>query len=437
MNGIPQYIPNDPRFTRESGDFASYYPLVTGSSFPQPVGQCTIPSMNADPVQNEYHIEKILPGGVGLSRDDNGVVLVSGAAPGDLVRLGPIRKKKGARRAEVAQIITASPDRTEPLCEHYGICGGCDFQHIRYEQQLSIKEEILRDALVRQGGFDSGDPLITDLMVVPSEAWNSRNRLQFHMTASGPGFMRAGSDEIVPIQRCPVSEKAVQEFLDGGWKSLPVHLKEEGVRLPLFSPGPYGLTPQAGRTIAGKGEIELFIAGVKLRFDVRGFFQSNLIGLEKLLEYFLTQIPLRGAKAVDIYCGAGLFAAVLPESYSEVHAVERNPKSLEYARKNIGARGRCHSLSVEKWIAARKTPNFNDIDLVIVDPPRSGLDSPLKDLLVRHRPGSLVYVSCDPVTLARDLATLKAAYRVTAIRGFDLSPQNHHVESLVTLEPLR
>jgi 23S rRNA (uracil1939-C5)-methyltransferase len=376
-----------------------------------------------------YRIEKLVHGGMGLCRDEDGVILVDQAVPGDLLELDGIRRVRGVRRAGIKRIIEAGDGRIEPPCPHYGSCGGCDLQHIAYDGQLGIKAAILADSLVRQGGFDPEDPVIAGISVEGGEPWKARNRFQFHMTGDGPGLMKRGSNEIYLIDACPVAHPAINEFLAGGWRSLPTRQRAPGFRLPVFAAG--------DRLVAGGGEVMLTIRGTELRFDVRGFFQSSLAGLEQLLDFVLSQVdenpPPPGA-ALDLYCGAGLFGALLPPAYELIHAVEINRKSLDYARINIGRRGRYHPLSMDAWVRQTRPRDLADISLAIVDPPRTGLDRELRQLILEILPPRLIYVSCDPVTFARDIKELRTRYTILALRAFDLSPQNHHIESVAVLE---
>jgi 23S rRNA (uracil1939-C5)-methyltransferase len=382
-------------------------------------------------LERRYRIEKILPGGYGLCRDDDGVILVDLAAPGDLVELGEIRRRKGVRRGSIIRIIEPGPGRVEPPCGLYGVCGGCDLQHLSYETQLEAKTEILKDSLIRQGGFSPDDPLLHDLAVVGCPSWESRNRFQFHMTGEGPALMRRGSRQTVRVESCPVADPAIGPFLNSGWRDLPRRMTRPGERMPLFAAG--------GKLHAGEGELELVVAGKTLRFDVRGFFQSNLAALESMAKYIIALLPTVegvGRSALDIYCGVGLFGALLPPSYGTVHAVEINSRSLDYARENIGPRGRFFAGPVDRWVARQNGQTLGNLDLGIVDPPRTGLDKSLRLFLTKLRVPTLIYVSCDPVTLSRDLAELRSSYRVLSIRGFDLSPQTHHLETVVKLEAI-
>jgi 23S rRNA (uracil1939-C5)-methyltransferase len=412
----------------------------------------------------ELTIEKLVPGGDGLARHEGRVVFIPMVLPGEKVRARLTEAKKDFARAVAVEILVPSPDRVVPPCPVFGRCGGCDWQHMGYPAQLRHKVAMVQDALRRTGGLEW-----PGLEIDGGKPWRYRNRVQIHRGPSGQGgFLARTSHAIVPVSTCPVSHEAFdglfppqapapaskadapngrEDFRARRWSAWAHPLPDGNTFLISEEPGATGpgliLSPDGSRAPAPEylgprvdgtgGSIEARILGRPIRFDLRCFFQSNLEMAERLVPYALE--GLSGREALDLYCGVGLFGAFLKDSFENVLAVEENPISLEYALGNIGAthhfiRGRVEDLLREErgYLASCKP------DAIVVDPPRDGLDAAVKEFLIAKRPGKLVYVSCNPVTLARDLKTLLAnGFGLDALRLFDFYPQTAHVEAVARL----
>jgi 23S rRNA (uracil1939-C5)-methyltransferase len=405
----------------------------------------------------ELIIEKLVPGGDGLARHEGKVYFVPMTLPGEKVRVRVTDSKKDFARAEAVEILSPSPDRVKPACPVFGRCGGCDWQHIGYGAQLRQKVAMVEDALRRTGGIS-----FAGLAIEPGKPWRYRNRIQIHRGPSGEGgFLARTSHALVPISTCPVSGSAFDTLLarpgtqgreaEGRRYSAWTHpfkngdgdflISDEpgatgtGLVLSSSEPGSARPVPEylGPRVEDTSGEIDVEILGKNIRFDLRCFFQSNLEMVESLIPFALD--GLSGNEALDLYCGVGLFGAFLKDRFTSVLAVEENPISLEYALRNIGAthhflRGRLEDLLREE----RGHLSGCRPDAVVVDPPRDGLDETVKDFLIAKKPPRLIYVSCNPVTLARDLKTLLAGgFRLDDLRLFDFYPQTAHVEAVAKL----
>jgi 23S rRNA (uracil1939-C5)-methyltransferase len=408
----------------------------------------------------ELTIEKLVPGGDGMARHEGKVIFVPMALPGETVRVRITESNKDFARAALREILSPSPDRVEPPCPVFGRCGGCDWQHMSYPAQLRQKVAMVEDALRRTGGL-----AFPGLGIEAGEPWRYRNRIQIHRGPAGEaGFLARTSHAVVPIRTCPVARSSFDALLaKPGAPAKPGPDPRQGRRYaawahPLPLPekgGDFLISQEAGATGPGlivsergsepvpenlgprvegtDGEIAVDILGRTIRFDLRCFFQSNLGMLEKLIPYALD--GLKGAEALDLYCGVGLFGAFLADRFERILAVEENPISLEYALRNIGAthhflRGRVEDLlGEERGPLASARP-----DAIVVDPPRDGLDAAVRDYLIARKPPRLVYVSCNPVTLARDLKALLAqGFVLDDMRLFDFYPQTAHVEAVAKL----
>ncbi len=381
----------------------------------------------------ELKIEKLAVGGDGLAFPEGKAVFVPGSVPGETVRAFLAERGKTSgdwASAEVEEILEASPDRVEPPCPLYGVCGGCSLQHLSYPRQVREKVEILRDCLSRLGGLS-----VPEIEDVPSEPYSYRNRMQFHLSPSGRiGLMRRSSSEVVETPACPVADLPIRRWMEAregrgrAREDLRSYLEGRD-RFLVFADGRGG---QDGRVfLEGRdGEVGVNVAGHEIRFHVKGFFQSNLRALDILAPSAV--VGLSGGRAADLYCGVGLFGSFLRESFEDLVCVEHNPFALEYARTNAGGRAEYHARAVEDWV---RTPSARkDFHAVILDPPRAGLAPAVRDWLADRRIPAVSYVSCDPATLARDLKDLTGrGYRIETVRMHDFFPQTGHLETHVRL----
>ncbi len=357
-------------------------------------------------------VERIVPGGEGLARHEGLAVFVPLSAPGDELTARVTEARPGFLRAEPLELLVPGPGRVEPPCPYYGRCGGCDLQHLSYEAQLEAKLGLARDAWRRSGGLEG-----VDFTIEASEPFGYRNRAQFHACPGGfLGFSRRNSDEALPLTSCPVLAPTLRAWLEAR-----------------------GGAPGSGRfTAFGNGErvfvegvdpvAEATVAGRTFRFDTGGFFQSNL-ALAAVLAPSVAE-GLEGESGADLYCGVGLFAAFLKGRCSRLTCVEQNASAVGHACANVGPGASFAATSLEAW--TRSPQARRRYDFVVADPPRAGLSREVREWLAAARPGVVSYVSCDPVSLARDAGFLAAhGYEVEFARLYDFYPQTSHLESHV------
>jgi 23S rRNA (uracil1939-C5)-methyltransferase len=390
-------------------------------------------------------VGEIAAGGAGLARRGAQAVFVEGSAPGELVTCRLTEEHRSWARAALLEVVEASPDRVEPGCGRYGVCGGCNLQHIRYEAQLAAKAGILKAAFTRIGGFSPPEPA-----VFPSNPWEYRNRMRFHrisrggaplkgrrtITASGTKDRGAGggvglkarkSGELVPVPDCPVADPGIREALrQSAWGGTVIRLPPEKDQCTVYSRGGLFLSEGGER----RGRTRLLDREVVL--DAGLFFQSNGAMLERLiidLRDLAAGTALRGRAMADLYCGVGTFACFLGEFFSGVDLVERDKTALALARENLkgSAAAAFFALSDDDWIRQKTAP----YGFIVVDPPRQGLSPSLADRLAGEGPPLLAYVSCDPASLARDSGILRRhGYALTELGLYDFYPQTAHIESL-------
>jgi len=323
------------------------------------------------------------------------------------------------------EILDASQDRVRPVCGLYGICGGCNLQHLSYKAQLAAKTDILKDAFVRIGGCSPPEP-----KVIPSEPWEYRNRMQFHAirqnNKKNPGLLWGLKSEksasAVPVPDCPIADSGIRKLLCEEKKSFLTPLGKD--RFTVYSRGDLFL----GEGTVNRGKTK--ILDQELTLDASLFFQSNGAMLEKLVADLLAIAAEadRSMPMADLFCGVGTFAAFLGKLFPKSALVEENKAAIALARENLAAKGDFFAQRSEDW-AERN--NLRGFGFIIADPPRQGLSQNLAIRLAAEGPPLLAYVSCDPATLARDSKILTAGnYSLKELRFYDFYPQTAHIESL-------
>ena len=380
----------------------------------------------------KLRLECIAQGGDALGRLEGKSVFVEGGAPEETVVCAIAEEHGTWARARLLEIHEPSPARIEPACPFYGKCGGCNLQHIDYEAQLSAKTAILKNSILRAGGFSPPEPEI-----FPGPPLEYRNRMQFHCFRQNTGnsggckfgLKGRGSGEITAVSDCLVAEPGIRELLRVGGNALP--LPPEKDRFTVFSKG--GLFLSEGGVQRGK----LKLLDREISLDAGLFFQSNTAMLEKLvLELKKTAEGARhDLPMADLYCGVGTFAVFLGGSFPAVVLAEENKKAAALARENLrGTNGEFFALRDTDWAKTvlRRKPAFG---FAVADPPRTGLAPDASRSLAREGPPLLAYVSCDPASLARDSAVLtKGGYTLKKLALFDFYPQTAHIESLAVFE---
>lgn len=431
-------------------------------------------------------IEKLVYGGEGLARENGETLFVPFVLPGEQVEVEIAERKKKLLRGRLTQLLKPSPDRIEPRCPHFGICGGCDYQHIAYDAQLALKEEILRETLRRIGRIDWKERIA----VHRSPPWQYRNRAQWKVRPLGSsakgmtsrpdasiGYFRARSSELCPIETCSIISpklltvfQALRSALANG--ALPQILREveafvdatdDHLLLTITCSGVPRLSepllqafakvvPSAKSillrdvqgehmALSGRGFLHYQVLNQQFRVGHLSFFQVNRFLVEEMAA-LVRDLAGTGDRAFDLYAGVGLFTAFLANRFSQIAAVEADPASARDLEDQIRPKGKpitVHNHSASAFLAKwRSKRSSSPPDAVVVDPPRAGLEDGVAEQLITLEPGLIVYVSCDPATLARDLAKLTAkVYTLREVHLFDMFPQTYHIESVVLLDRKR
>ncbi len=379
-------------------------------------------------------IAKIVPRGLGIAFVDGLTIFVPLAAAGDVVAVRLTEIKGRTAFAEIVDIVIPSSDRVEPPCEFYGVCGGCNFQHLNYQAQLDAKVAMIRDCIERIGKVE----LTTEIKMIPSrEPFGYRLRAQWHAdpAMNAIGYFRAGSRELVDVSRCRVLADPLQAAMDGIRAGLTDADASQTMQIDA-SVGTDGTASIFMEGMTGNAEpITIDAAGEIFEFSAETFFQGNRYLLDTLIETALGDH--RGGRAWDLYSGVGFFSLPLARRFERVVAVEEYAPAVKFAKRNAHHAGLANIEFEERSVRTylrEVSAAPGGIDLVLLDPPRSGTEKDTMENLIRLKPAHVAYVACEPSVLARDLKRFDAAgYRIDSVTAIDLFPQTHHVETVVQL----
>jgi 23S rRNA (uracil1939-C5)-methyltransferase len=389
-------------------------------------------------------IEKLIHGGLGLSRTEHGIVFVSDVLPGETVRATMERPVAGQARAVCTEVIEPSVSRRQPPCPLAGVCGGCNWLHIEYQKQLSIKKEIFRECLIRTGKLHD----IPDIATHASPEFGYRRRVQIKIdrTKSVAGFYKKKSTEVVPVSRCPLLCDSLNFFLS----NLPKHISTfpktlqqvkavagEAPELQKVNKG-YSLVASSPviQGITGK-RTEVHVESFRFAVSGNSFFQSNIF-LCGALGHCASEW-LSGETFCDLYGGTGFFSAFVAPRFLSGMLVDNEESHVAEAIKNLAENGIVTVSSIAQTAAGfvealgrgNKKPTC-----IIVDPPRTGLDERVRLGIAKILPPVIFYVSCDPATQARDAGYFvnTHGYHVEKAALFDFYPQTHHLETVLLLQ---
>jgi 23S rRNA (uracil1939-C5)-methyltransferase len=397
-------------------------------------------------------------GGEGVARVEGKAVFVAGALPDERVRFRVVDDRKRWARAELLDVLEASPLRVEPGSEQLHDCGGCDLQHVTPAGQRELKTRVVREQLERLGGLT--DPPVEPCRAVGPEL-GYRTNARFHAAPDGRlGFHLPGTHEVVPLDRCPALHPRVVELLDqvgddtgAAEVTIRAHART-GTAAVVLRPGPGPLhLPEGGYDLLleqpdgshvamrGDGVLREVVADTSYGFDAGSFFQVNTDGAEAMVAEVLAATgDVSGALVWDLYAGVGLLTLPLAAAGAEVVAVEGHQPAVDWLRRNaeeagLGDRVDAVAEAVHRFTRrVRRAEGAVDApDVVVLDPPRSGAGTDIVGDLVALEVPTIVYVACDPASLARDAAALVAAgYRLQRAVPLDLFPLTHHVETVAT-----
>lgn len=409
----------------------------------------------------ELELSSMAHGGEVLGRHQGRVIFVAYAIPGERVRVEVVEDHRRWSRARLLEVLKPSPHRVEPPCPHFGTCGGCQWQYVEYEAQLAFKRDILRDQLHRLAHF--ANPPVAEVIPSP-DPWAYRNHLQLSVAPDGGlGFqpvplsgVDVSGNRVIPIQICLLPHPLVwgmAEMMEMGGEEEGEFLRRlslragirTGERMMVFEtegdippeievdvPISCVLLMEDGTPVnlIGRNWLTEELAGRRFRISAGSFFQVNTPQAERLIEVVGQFLDPQGQETLlDLYCGVGTFALSFADRVGRVMGIESYGPAVADARANA------REGEPVEFIAGRAEEVLAQLDLpldaVIVDPPRAGCGSEVLRELIRLAPTRLIYVSCDPATLARDARRLaEAGYRLEVVQPVDMFPQTYHIESV-------
>lgn len=384
----------------------------------------------------ELTIDALTNLGAGVGRIDGWVVFVPHALPGETVRARVHRNDKNCSHADLVEVLSPSPDRVTPRCPVFGICGGCQYQHLDYPRQLEWKSRQVGELLKHMADivFPVNPCRTTDSI------WNYRSKITPHFDAPRGGAIREigfrstglGS-RIVDVAHCAIAMDAIND-------ALPALREDIHQRAHTFRRGSTLLIRAARNGVITDfhATAEEQVGELRFRFMAGDFFQNNPFILPQFTAYVADRAREGGAlHLVDAYCGSGLFALSLAHRFETVRGVEVSETSCEWARQNAAA----NHLDQATFLTASAEAIFANIDTppeqtaVVIDPPRKGCTPEFLAQLTTFSPARLVYVSCDPATQVRDLGHLtRHGYELVDVQPFDLFPHTRHLECVMTLQ---
>ncbi|MFZ0952025.1 MAG: 23S rRNA (uracil(1939)-C(5))-methyltransferase RlmD [Candidatus Sulfotelmatobacter sp.] len=443
------------------------------------------------------NIEKLIYGGDGLARlpadspkdaspgdkdhKRGKAVFVPFVLTAEKIEASITEQKSGFARAHADTIIEPSPHRLSPPCPHFTHCGGCHYQHASYEHQLEIKKEILRENLRRIAKLE----LQCEIQLHPSPPWNYRNRSRLQVRTQpnfAAGYFKFSSHDLLPVEECPISSPLINRGIAALWQAGRAGKAVEGVReIEFFANADsngnetkllleFLCAPEARRAAVrawaedlcasmpeiagvvafrepqkgvqeplvtvGASELTYHTKTAAYRVSAGAFFQTNRFLIDELVN--IVTAGRSGDLALDLYAGVGLFSTALACNIRHIVSVESSQTAASDLSYNLPVNGKAVQSTADQYLTKAPKPGaVPDLvvpDLVVIDPPRSGLGDSVARALAKSGAPQLTYVSCDPATLARDLVPLRAAgYRVEEAHLVDLFPQTYHLETVLHL----
>ncbi len=436
-------------------------------------------------------VDRLAYGGRGVARVDGQVVFITGAAPGDVVRARVAKTRKSHAEADTVAVETPSADRVSPRCPHFGPCGGCAWQHVAYAAQARAKESLVREALALLGGIR--DATVHPIIPAP-DPWYYRNKMEFSFHPEGTlGLHRRGEwNRIVPVEVCYLQSatsvalvRAVRAFARqhgvtpydprtqaGFLRSLVIREgRGTGERLVALLTGPGSFAAAAAfigavresapdvtgivrgivagasdgapvtrvELLDGRPYLEEVLAGIRFRIGLDTFFQTNTAQAGAMVGYVVDRArPLQDRTVIDVYCGVGTFSLALARAGAKVTGIELVPASIDAARGNAqlnGLDGLAFIAGDARLALPAAVAQTGPPAVLVLDPPRAGAGGKVMRKIGRSGARRIIYVSCNPTTLAPDLKELLPfGYRLIEVQPFDLFPHTYHVEAIAVLD---
>ncbi len=364
-------------------------------------------------------IEKMDHFGRGIAYVDGKITFIPNALPEEIIEIIITDRKKKYNIGKCVKIIKQSKDRIEAVCPYFNECGGCDLMHMTYIKELNYKCDKVKEILKKYANIE------TNLKIIESENREFyRNKITLHYNGVTLGYMKKNSNEIIKISECKIADKNINTYI----KSLDNVNKDLIIR-----------TDTSGNIISSIKENKMLmkVKNFIFQIDINSFFQINNNILEKIFDYIYKSINESGI-SLDLYSGVGTLSILISKKSKKVYGIEVNEFSYKNALKNL----ELNKINNVEFLCGKVENKISEIkgkvDLIVIDPPRNGMDEITIKTIKEKLPKQIVYMSCEPMTLARDLKALKESYEIKEITLFDMFPYTRHVEcvSLLSLKVL-
>ena len=393
----------------------------------------------------EVKIEKLDNFGRGITYINDKICFVEDALPNEVVNIEITNDKKKFQEAKVIDFISKSDNRVEEDCPFSKICGGCNLNHISYEDENKFKEEKLKQLVSKYTNIDSS--------LVQNITYDERNYYRNKIVLHGNnklGYYQKQSNEIVEIDKCILVDERINEVIsllknvNKDIKEATIKITNDTKELMLEIKGEvldtYELINKAdvliinNEYLSDRKQIINPIGNKKYYESISSFFQVNKTLTEKLYNEALNVVKEdKPNQVLDLYCGTGTIGIYISEYCNKIIGIDYNKSNIEDANKNKEL-NKCSNIEFICDKVENQIDKFNNIDLIVVDPPRAGLDTKTKEYLKKINPEKIIYISCDPVTLVRDLNDLDDTYKVNFIKPYNMFPRTYHCESITVLE---
>jgi 23S rRNA (uracil1939-C5)-methyltransferase len=358
----------------------------------------------------DLQIEDVAFGGKGVARERGKAVFIPFTIDGELVSAKIVREKKQFAEAEVVDLRKHSPHRVEPPCPYFGRCGGCVYQHIDYAHQLEIKSRQARDALQRIGKLKE----LPMRPIIPSPLpYGYRNRITVHAESGVIGYFQRDSHRLIDIERCPIAMEELNREL--------AELRSHEVR-----DGHYTLRAKVDRPLRGRS--------TRSENAFHHFSQTNDAVANALRDLIVQLIPAGQGLLIDAFCGAGFFAKALLDKFERIVGIDWDRFAIAAANENATPKENYIAGDVETGLRSTFGQSDAGTTVVIVDPPAAGLSERVRKAIVDLAPGTFIYVSCNPATLARDLKDISKRFKLESVTPFDMFPQTSEIELVAHLK---
>ena len=391
----------------------------------------------------EVAIDTVAFGGNGVGRIHDLVVFVPFTVEGDRVEVEITAVRKRYLEGKIRGLSILSPHREQPLCRYFTHCGGCQYQHIRYDHQLQIKQHQVMDTFKRIGKFLT--PPVREVIPSP-RLFHYRGKADYHIYLEKDGwpvlgFMDTSGRQVIEIEHCVIVEETINQACLAYRKDLIAgRTKAIHERQTIWS-DPAGEKPAEIVTdFRIPQHVTRMVKGKPFTVPYLGFFQANTFFTDRLVDYILELSHLTGKETVvDVYCGSGLFSLFLAPHARQVFGIEIDREAVKCARKNLADHGLGNAIFIEGNASRMIKQNFIGpkarVDVIILDPPRTGCDLVLLSTVIQLNPTKVIYISCNPATQARDIRYLAdRGFNLKILQPLDMFPQTAHIEVAGLLE---